>query len=115
MVPVRPKKGHRVKSKWIFSHLKNLNVYVSLNSLSMFCSGAREKEALPDSPDESSEVGSMERAQKTQRGPTLRSRSQTQSPGLWARPVSVVVPDGRVQRAPNVSTGFLVIRLLTTK
>ncbi|KAH0901675.1 LOW QUALITY PROTEIN: hypothetical protein HID58_041178 [Brassica napus] len=84
VVPVRPKKGHRVKR-------------------------AREKEALPDSPDESSEVGSMERAQKTQRGPTLRSRSQTQSPGLWARPVSVVVPDGRVQRAPNVSTGFLAL------
>ncbi|KAF2541225.1 hypothetical protein F2Q68_00029535 [Brassica cretica] len=67
--------------------------------------GAREKEALPDRPDESSEVGLLERAQKTQRGPTLRSRSQTQSPDLLARPVSVVVPAGRVQRAPNVSTG----------
>ncbi|KAF2541228.1 hypothetical protein F2Q68_00029536 [Brassica cretica] len=67
--------------------------------------GAREKEALPDHPDESSEVGSLERAQKTQRGPTLRSRSQTQSPGLLARPVSVAVPAGGVQKAPNVSTG----------
>ena len=45
--------------------------------LNMFCSGAREKEPLPDRPDESSEVGSLERTQKTRRGPTLRSRSQT--------------------------------------
>ncbi|KAH0883799.1 LOW QUALITY PROTEIN: hypothetical protein HID58_059895, partial [Brassica napus] len=94
--PVAPK-GHRAKSKLIFSHLKNFNVYASLNSPSMFCSGAREKEALPDRPDESSE--------KTRRGPTLRSRSQAQSPGLLARPVSVDVPAGGVQRASNASSG----------
>ncbi|KAG5393177.1 hypothetical protein IGI04_023140 [Brassica rapa subsp. trilocularis] len=52
---------------------------------------AREKEALPDRPDESSEVGSLERAQKARREPTLRSRSQAQSPGLLARPVSIDV------------------------
>ncbi|KAH0859217.1 hypothetical protein HID58_087478 [Brassica napus] len=65
--------------------------------------GAREKEALPDRPDESSGVGSLERAQKARRGPTLRSRSQAQSPGLIARPVSMAVPVGGTRRVPNTS------------
>ena len=65
-----------------------------LNSPNLFRSGAREKEALPDRPDESSEVGSLERAQKARRRPTLGSRSQAQSPGLMARPVSMAVPVG---------------------
>ena len=78
----------------------------------MFRSGAREKEALPDHPDESSEVGSLERAQKARRGPTLRSRSQAQSPGLLARPVSIAVPVGGVRRAPNTSAGSIGDRAL---
>ncbi|KAG5393254.1 hypothetical protein IGI04_023217, partial [Brassica rapa subsp. trilocularis] len=82
VVPVRPGKGRRDKR-------------------------AREKEVLPDRPDESSEVGSLERAQKTRRGPTLRSRSQTQSPGLLARPVSIAIPVGGARRAPNTSSGSL--------
>ncbi|KAF2543642.1 hypothetical protein F2Q68_00031068 [Brassica cretica] len=53
---------------------------------------AREREALPDHPEESSEAGSMERAQKARRMPTLRSKSQAQSPGIMARPVSIAVP-----------------------
>ncbi|KAF3523947.1 hypothetical protein F2Q69_00047903 [Brassica cretica] len=73
---------------------------------------AREKEALPDHPDESSEVGSLERAQKARRGPTLRSRSQAQSPGLLARPVSIAVPVGGVRRAPNTSAGSIGDRAL---
>ncbi|KAF3513955.1 hypothetical protein F2Q69_00001595 [Brassica cretica] len=64
-----------------------------------------EKEALPDRPDDSSEVGSLERAQKARRGPTLRSRSQAQSPGLLARPVSIAVPVGGARRAPDTSVG----------
>ncbi|KAG2266897.1 hypothetical protein Bca4012_075625 [Brassica carinata] len=39
----------------------------------------KEKEVLLDRPDESSEAGSLERAQKVQRGPVLRSRSQAHS------------------------------------
>ena len=60
----------------------------------LFHSGSREKEALPDRPDESSEVGSLERSQKARRGQSLRLRSQAQSPGLLARPVSITVPVG---------------------
>ena len=48
---------------------------------------------------------------RKQRGPTLRSRSQTQSPGLLARPVLVAVPAGGVQRVPNASTGSVSDRL----
>ncbi|KAH0936485.1 hypothetical protein HID58_013602 [Brassica napus] len=78
----------------------------------MFRSGAREKEVLPDCPDESSEVGSLERAQKARRGPTLRSRLQAQSPGLLARPVSIAVPVGGVRKAMNASTGSVGDRAL---
>ncbi|KAF3527275.1 hypothetical protein DY000_02037505 [Brassica cretica] len=60
VVPVRPEKGHRAKR-------------------------AREKEVLPDRPDESSEVGSLERAQKTRHGPRPLGRGH--------------------RRAPNASTG----------
>ncbi|KAF3572646.1 hypothetical protein F2Q69_00059576 [Brassica cretica] len=67
----------------------------------------REKEALSDRPDESSEVGSLERAQKARRGPTLRSRSQAQCPGLLARLVSIAVPVGGARREPNTSTGSI--------
>ncbi|KAF3492817.1 hypothetical protein DY000_02053571 [Brassica cretica] len=67
----------------------------------------REKEELSDRPDESSEVGSLERAQKAQRGPTLRSRLQAQSPGLLARLVSIAVPVGGARREPNTSTGSI--------
>ncbi|KAF3539404.1 hypothetical protein F2Q69_00020373 [Brassica cretica] len=87
VVPVRPGKGRRDKR-------------------------GREKEVLPDRPDKSSEVGSLERAQKTRRGPTLRSRSQTQSPGLLVRPVSIAVPVGGAQRAPNTSFGYVSDRSL---
>ncbi|KAF3492820.1 hypothetical protein DY000_02053574 [Brassica cretica] len=64
----------------------------TLRSPNLTCSGAREREALPDHPEESSEAGSMERAQKARRMPTLRSKSQAQSPGFMARPVSIAVP-----------------------
>ncbi|XP_009115868.1 uncharacterized protein LOC103841107 [Brassica rapa] len=74
--------------------------------------GAREKEVLPDCPDESSEVGSLERAQKARRGPTLRSRLQAQSPGLLARHVSIAVPVGGVRKATNASTGSVGDRAL---
>ncbi|KAH0903197.1 hypothetical protein HID58_042700 [Brassica napus] len=86
-VPIRPGKGRRNKR-------------------------AREKEALSDRPDESSEVGSLERAQKARRGPTLRSRSQAQSPGLLARPVSIAISVGGAQRVPNTSIGFVCDRAL---
>ena len=67
---------------------------VSFRSEGEIRSGAREKDALPDRHDESSEAGSLERAQKARRRPTLRSRSQAQCPGLMARPVSIAVPVG---------------------
>ena len=78
----------------------------------MFRSGAREKDALSDRPDESSEVGSLERAQKARRGPTLRSRSLAQSPGLLARSVSIAISVGGVRRVPNASIGFVGDRAL---
>ena len=78
----------------------------------MFRSGTREKETLSDRPDESSEVGSLERAQKARRGPTLRSRSQAQSLGLLARLVSIAVPVGGARREPNTSTGSIGDRAL---
>ncbi|KAF3569557.1 hypothetical protein DY000_02016186 [Brassica cretica] len=49
---------------------------------------------------------------RKQRGPTLRSRSQTQSPGLLARPVLIVIPVGGARRAPNASTGSVGDRAL---
>ncbi|XP_013623915.1 uncharacterized protein LOC106383880 [Brassica napus] len=79
-VPVRPEKGRRSER-------------------------AREKEALPDRSDESSKVGSLERAQKARHGPTLRSRSQAQSLGLLATLVSIAVPVGGARRAPDASAG----------
>ncbi|KAL0753031.1 hypothetical protein Bca101_090699 [Brassica carinata] len=60
-------------------------------------------EGLLDRPDESSEAGSLERARKVQRGRVLRPRSQAQSPGLLARPVSVVIPSGGAREAPDTS------------
>ncbi|KAF3599470.1 hypothetical protein F2Q69_00035503 [Brassica cretica] len=86
-VPIRPGKGRRTKR-------------------------AREKDALSDRPDESSEVGSLERAQKARRGPTLRSRSQAQSPGLMARSVSIAISVGGARRVPNASIGFVGDRAL---
>ncbi|KAF3583268.1 hypothetical protein F2Q69_00028393 [Brassica cretica] len=65
--------------------------------------GEKEKEGLLDRPDESSEAGSIERAQKVQRGQVLRPRSQAQSPGVLARPVSVAIPSGRAREAPDTS------------
>ncbi|KAF3610383.1 hypothetical protein DY000_02049522 [Brassica cretica] len=65
--------------------------------------GKKEKEVLLDCPDESSEAGSLERAQKVQRGPVLRSRLQAQSPGLLARPVSIAIPAGGTLKAPDNS------------
>ncbi|KAF2547433.1 hypothetical protein F2Q70_00021155 [Brassica cretica] len=73
---------------------------------------AREKEALHDRPDESSEVGSFERAQKSRRGPTLISRLQAQSSGLMARPVSIASTVGGTRRAPNTSAGSVGDRAL---
>lgn len=35
----------------------------------------------------------------------LRSRSQTQSPGVMARPVSITIPTDGTQAVPNTSTG----------
>ncbi|XP_048620156.1 uncharacterized protein LOC125590583 [Brassica napus] len=78
VAPVRPKKGRGNKRK-------------------------KEKEVLLDRSDESSEVGSLERAQKVQRGPVLRSRSHVQSPGLLARPVSIVIPAGGTRKASDNS------------
>ncbi|KAH0899586.1 hypothetical protein HID58_049154 [Brassica napus] len=69
VAPVRPKKGRGNKRK-------------------------RENEVLLDCHDEFSEVGSLERAQKIQRGLVHRSRLQAQSPGLQARPVSIAIPAG---------------------
>ncbi|XP_022564366.1 uncharacterized protein LOC111208965 [Brassica napus] len=63
----------------------------------------KEKEVLLDRPDESSEVGSLEGAQKVQRGPVLRSRSQAQSPGLLSRPVSIAIPNGGTRKASDNS------------
>ncbi|KAF3513823.1 hypothetical protein F2Q69_00005377 [Brassica cretica] len=60
-------------------------------------------EGLLDRPDESSEAGSLERARKVQRGRVLRPRSQAQSPGLLARPVSVAIPSGGAREAPDTS------------
>ncbi|KAF3526939.1 hypothetical protein F2Q69_00049194 [Brassica cretica] len=65
--------------------------------------GKKEKEVLLDRPDESSEVGSLERAQKVQRGPVLRSRSQALFPGLLARPVSIAIPAGGTCKASDNS------------
>ncbi|KAG2275880.1 hypothetical protein Bca52824_058435 [Brassica carinata] len=65
--------------------------------------GKKEKEVLLDRPDESSEVGSLERAQKVQRTPVLRSRPQAQSPGLLARPVLIAVPAGGNRMASDNS------------
>ncbi|KAG2266378.1 hypothetical protein Bca52824_073457 [Brassica carinata] len=62
--PVRPGKGHRNKR-------------------------AREKEALPDRPDESSE-----------------------SPGLMVRPVSIAVPVGGARKTPNTSASSVGDRAL---
>jgi len=67
---------------------------------------------LLDRPDESSEVGSLERAQKVQRGPVLRSRSQAQSPGLLARPVSVAIPAGGTRKASDNSASSAGDRVL---
>ncbi|KAF3500918.1 hypothetical protein F2Q69_00042491 [Brassica cretica] len=78
VAPVRPKKGRGNKRK-------------------------KEKEVLLDRPDDSSEVGSLERAQKVQRTPVLRSRSQAQSPGLLARPVLIAVPAGGNRMASDNS------------
>ncbi|KAF2572418.1 hypothetical protein F2Q70_00003167 [Brassica cretica] len=65
--------------------------------------GKKEKEVLLDRPDESSEVGSLERAQKVQRTPVLRSRSQALSPGLLARPMLIAVPAGGNRMASDNS------------
>ena len=76
------------------------------NSPNLFCSGAREKEALPDHPYESSKAGSLERAQKARRGLTLRSKSKAQSPGFLARHVLIAVPVAEGQRRmSNTSVG----------
>ncbi|WZZ77933.1 hypothetical protein YC2023_098505 [Brassica napus] len=78
VAPVRPKKGRGNMRK-------------------------KEKEVLLDRPDESSEVGSLERAQKVQRRPVLRSRSQAQSPGLLARSVSIAIRAGGTRKASDNS------------
>ncbi|KAF2606566.1 hypothetical protein F2Q68_00044977 [Brassica cretica] len=78
VAPVRPKKGCGNKRK-------------------------KEKEVLLDRPDESSKVGSLERAQEVQRGPVLRSRSQAPFPGLLARPVSIAIPAGGTRKASDNS------------
>ncbi|KAF3584655.1 hypothetical protein F2Q69_00029971 [Brassica cretica] len=65
--------------------------------------GKKEKEVLLDRPDESSEAGSLERARKVQWGWVLRPRSQAQSPGLLARPVSIAIPSGGAREAPDTS------------
>ncbi|XP_013639487.1 PREDICTED: uncharacterized protein LOC106344715 [Brassica oleracea var. oleracea] len=78
VAPVRPKRGRGTKRK-------------------------KEKEGLLDRPDESSEAGSLERARKVQRGQVLRPRSQAQSRGLLASPVSVAIPSGGAREAPDTS------------
>ncbi|KAH0879717.1 hypothetical protein HID58_067111 [Brassica napus] len=71
----------------------------------MGCHAYRKKdeEVLLDRPDESSEAGSSERDRKVHRGRVLRPRSQAQSPGLLARPVSVAFPSGGARKAPDTS------------
>ncbi|KAF2607086.1 hypothetical protein F2Q68_00044301 [Brassica cretica] len=78
VAPVQPKRGQGTKRK-------------------------KEKEGLLDRTDKSSEAGSLERARKVQRGQVLRPRSQAQSPGLLARPVSVAIPSGGAREAPDTS------------
>ncbi|KAF2553773.1 hypothetical protein F2Q68_00035311 [Brassica cretica] len=63
----------------------------------------KDEEVLLDRPDESSEPGSSERDRKVHRGRVLRPRSQAQSPGLLARPVSVAIPSGGARKAPDTS------------
>ncbi|KAF2598330.1 hypothetical protein F2Q68_00010203 [Brassica cretica] len=71
--------------------------------LGLVCISEEGDEGLLDRPDESSEAGSLERARKVQRGRVLRPRSQAQSPGLLARPVSVAIPSGGAREAPDTS------------
>ncbi|XP_013613868.1 PREDICTED: uncharacterized protein LOC106320047 [Brassica oleracea var. oleracea] len=78
VAPVRPKRGQGTKRK-------------------------KDEEVLLDRPDESSEAGSSERDRKVHRGRVLRPRSQAQSPGLLARPVSVAFPSGGARKAPDTS------------
>ncbi|KAF3599467.1 hypothetical protein F2Q69_00035505 [Brassica cretica] len=85
-VAVRLGKGLRNKSKLIFLLLSFLERFEGLcvaQFLKYVSFRGREKVALPDRPDESSEVGSLERAQKVRRGPTLSSRSQAQFLVFW--------------------------------
>ncbi|KAH0898110.1 hypothetical protein HID58_047678 [Brassica napus] len=78
VAPVQPKRGRGTKRK-------------------------KDEEVLLDRPDESSEAGSSERARKVHRGRVLRPRSQAQSLGLLARPVSVAIPSGGACKAPDTS------------
>ncbi|XP_013589193.1 PREDICTED: uncharacterized protein LOC106297512 [Brassica oleracea var. oleracea] len=93
----------------------------SIRVSSISTSGKKEKVGMLDRPGESYEAGSLERARKVQRGRVLRPRSQAQSPGLLARPVSVAFPSGGAREAPDTSASsagdraLLVIELLTTR
>ncbi|KAF2563853.1 hypothetical protein F2Q70_00017969 [Brassica cretica] len=70
------------------------------------------EEVLLDRPDESSETRSSERTQKVHRGRVLRPRLQAQSPGLPARPVSVVIPSSGARKAPDTSASYAGDRAL---
>ncbi|KAL0733836.1 hypothetical protein Bca4012_010046 [Brassica carinata] len=61
--------------------------------------GNREREASSENSNASSEGASSERTQVTRPGPVLRSRSQEQSPGILARPVSGSGAGSGVHRA----------------
>ncbi|KAF3541155.1 hypothetical protein F2Q69_00020968 [Brassica cretica] len=78
VAPVQPKRGWGAKRK-------------------------NDEEVLLDRPNESSEAGSSERTRTVHRGWVLRLSSQAQSPGLPARPVSVVIPSGGAHKAPDTS------------
>ncbi|KAF3610508.1 hypothetical protein DY000_02050305 [Brassica cretica] len=66
----------------------------------------KDDEVLLDRVDESSEAGSSERTRAVHRWRVLRLRSHAQSPGLPARPVSVVIPSGGARKSRNTSASF---------
>ncbi|KAH0880583.1 hypothetical protein HID58_067977 [Brassica napus] len=68
--------------------------------------GKKDDEVLLDRVDESSEAGSPEQTRAVHRWRVLRFRSHALSPGLPARPVSVVIPSGGAHKSRNTSASF---------
>lgn len=65
----------------------------------------REHETSADDSDASSDAESSKRVRGTPERRALRTRSQPQSPGLLARPVSIAVPATGKQAILIVSAG----------